>query len=94
MTPFTALLAILALFTVGVFLVARVEGLAFLAPKRTTALNGSAGDFCRNSCRTKDGHCPLTGSEAQALNCPLWKFVEADISTMAYGSPFPAGTTG
>jgi hypothetical protein len=92
MTPFTALLAIIVLFTIGVMFVAWVEGLAFLAPKRTTALNGSAGDFCRNSCRSKDGRCPLTGTEAQALNCPLWKFVEDDVPTVAYGSPFPAAT--
>jgi drug/metabolite transporter (DMT)-like permease len=39
MTPFTALLAIIVLFTIGVMFVAWVEGLAFLAPKRTTALN-------------------------------------------------------
>jgi hypothetical protein len=93
MTPFTALLAILALFILGVTIVAWTEGLAFLAPKRTGALNGCAGDFCRGTCRTPDGRCPLSGTEAQALNCPLWKFIEADVPTVAYGSPFPVSRT-
>lgn len=88
MTPLTALLAIIALFVLGVTLIARVEGLAFLAPRSTTRLSGSAGEFCRAGCRTSEGNCPLTGSPMRALQCPLWKFIEADVPTRIEGSPF------
>lgn len=88
MTPLAALLAITALFTLGVVLIARIEGLAFLAPRSTARLTSPAREFCHGSCRTAEGHCPLTGSATQALSCPLWKFIEADAPTTLYGSPF------
>lgn len=90
MTPLLAVAAILALFVGGLALVARVDKLAFLAPKSSAALSGPVGEFCRDSCRTAQGVCPLSGSAAPALNCPLWKFVETDVSTTMYGSPFAA----
>jgi len=92
MTPLLAVVAILALFIGGVALVARVEGLGFLAPRSTAALRAPVDEFCRRSCRTPQGVCPLSGSAAPALNCPLWKFVETDVPTMLYGSPFTAPT--
>lgn len=85
---FGTLLAITALFGVLAFIVARVDGLAFLAPKRSGGLRNSAADYCTHGCRLVDGRCPLTGSREHALNCPLWKFVEADVPTSQYGSPF------
>ena len=85
---FGTLLAIAALFGVLAFIIARVDGLAFLAPKRTGGLTNSAADYCTHGCRLVDGRCPLTGSPERALNCPLWKFIEADVPTSLYGSPF------
>ena len=85
---FGTLLAIVALFGVLSFIIARVDGLAFLAPKRTGGLTNSAADYCTHGCRLVDGRCPLTGSPESALNCPLWKFIEADVPTRQYGSPF------
>jgi hypothetical protein len=90
MTPLLAVVAILALFVGGVALVARVDGLAFLAPKSSAVLRGPVGEFCRGSCRTAQGVCPLSGSASPALNCPLWKFVETDVPTVLHGSPFAA----
>ena len=82
------LLAIAALFGALSFIIARVDGLTFLAPKRTGGLTNSAVDYCTHGCRLVDGRCPLTGSPERALNCPLWKFIEADVPTSLYGSPF------
>jgi hypothetical protein len=93
MTPLAALLAIIAVFVIGMAFIALSEGLAFLAPKSTTGLNRSAAHFCHDCCRTSDGRCPLSNSEDQALNCPLWKFIDADLPTVTYGSPFPATST-
>jgi hypothetical protein len=84
----TTLLAMLALFAVLAFVIAQVDGLAFLAPKRTGGLTNAAAEYCQRGCRSFDGRCPLTGSSEGALNCPLWKFIEADVPTSVYGSPF------
>lgn len=81
-------LAILGLVLVFGFILLRVERLALFAPKRTLGIATSAEAFCQDGCRLVDGRCPLTGSAEQALNCPLWKFVEADLPTVLYGSPF------
>jgi hypothetical protein len=93
MTPLAALLAMIALFTFGIVLIAKIEGLAFLAPGSTARLAGPAREFCHGACRTSEGNCPLTGSATQALQCPLWKFIEADARTTLYGSPFAERTT-
>jgi hypothetical protein len=82
------LLAILGLALVFGFIVLRKERLTLFGPKSTAGISASASHFCTNNCRLVDGRCPLTGSEQQALNCPLWKFVEADLPTTVYGSPF------
>ncbi len=84
----TSLLALLALFSVFAFILLKVEGLALFAPKSTGGITNSAAAFCADGCRLVDGRCPLTGSHERALNCPLWKFVEADLPTSLYGSPF------
>jgi len=89
MEPLTALLAILAVFLVLATLMARSEGLAFLAPKSTRGIRTSAASFCSDQCR-RDGLCPLTGTSEQAAACPLWGFVRADVPTAVYGSPFEA----
>lgn len=82
------LLAILALFAVLAFVVARVDGLTFLGPSRTAALAGAAGGYCEKGCRLADGTCPLTSTHQRADHCPLWKFVAADGPTEVTGSPF------
>ncbi len=82
------LLALLALFVVFGFIISRVEGLTPFAPKSTKRIAGSAEAYCANDCRIVDGRCPLTGSRERALNCPLWKFVDADVPTSLYGNPF------
>ena len=88
MTPFVAAVAISVLFLAGVTFIALSEGLTFLGPKATMGLNGSAMHFCRTGCRTGSGDCPLTQSGVEAAECPLWKFINADLPTVRYGSPF------
>jgi len=85
---FWTLLAIVALFGGLAFVIAKVDGLAFLAPKSSRGVTASAGAYCAEGCKHADGRCPLTGTPERALNCPLWKFVEADVPTSSYGSPF------
>ena len=85
---FGTLLAISALFAVLAVVIAKVDGLTFLAPKSARGITDAAAGWCSADCRLVDGRCPLTGSAQRALNCPLWKFVEADVSTMSYGNPF------
>jgi hypothetical protein len=82
------LLAILALALVFGYIVLRIEKLTLFGPKSTAGITPSADAFCTNHCRLVDGRCPLSGSQARALNCALWKFVEADVATIEYGSPF------
>ena len=84
----TTLLLLLALFGVFAFILLKVEGLALFAPKSTGGVANSAAAYCADQCRLTDGRCPMTGSRERALNCPLWKFVEADLPTMLYGNPF------
>jgi hypothetical protein len=84
----TTLLALIALFVVFAFILLKVEGLALFAPKSTAGVANSAAAYCADQCRLTDGRCPMTGSRERALNCPLWKFVEADVPTVLYGSPF------
>jgi hypothetical protein len=84
----TTLLALLALFGIFAFILLKVEGLALFAPKSTGGIANSAATFCADQCRLTDGRCPMTGSHERALNCPLWKFVDADVPTSVYGSPF------
>jgi hypothetical protein len=85
---FGTLLSIVALSSVLAFIIARVEGLAFRAPKRTGGLTNPAADYCMHGCRVVDGRCPLTGSAEGALNCPLWKFIAANVPTIQHGSSF------
>jgi len=82
------LLALLALFAVFAFILLKVERLALFAPKGTGGIANSAAAFCADQCRLTDGRCPMTGSHERALNCALWKFVEADVPTTLYGNPF------
>ena len=88
MLPLEAVLIILAITVALGFVIARVEGLGFFLPKTTSRMNRSAQSFCSERCRTAEGQCPLTHSSEAAADCPLWKYVEADVPTVAYGSPF------
>ena len=87
MTPLLAVIGILTVFIVLATLVARVDGLAFLAPRSTRALRVSAQSFCSERCR-EAGQCPLTKSADAAADCPLFKYIGADVPTTTYGSPF------
>lgn len=69
------------------FVIARVENLAFFAPKSTKGMRASAECFCEERCRV-NGQCPVTRTEQQWAKCPLWGFVAADVPTTIYGSPF------
>ena len=86
---FGTLLAITALFGVLAFVIAKVDGLTFLAPKSTEGIRASAATFCAEGCRLSDGRCPLSGTAERALGCPLFKFIDADVPTSLYGNPFP-----
>ena len=83
--PPLAVLAILGIFLTLAFLMSRLEGLTFLAPKSTKRIRGAAQAFCLDQCRTAKGDCPL-GVEAEA--CPMWRFVSADLPTDLRVDPF------
>ncbi|NNG17079.1 MAG: hypothetical protein HKM89_11425 [Gemmatimonadales bacterium] len=87
---FYALLAIVAIVAIGAFVISRVEGLTFFAPKSSKRLTSSVEGFCVGDCRTADGSCPL---HVERDDCPLWRFVEADVSTHPFGSPFATRQT-
>lgn len=91
MSPFAAsLLGVLGLSGAFGLLVAKVEKLGWFVPRTTGGINASARAFCTDRCRTADGRCPLTHSAEAATDCPLWKYVGADVPVAVYGSPFPA----
>ncbi len=83
--PPLAVLAILGIFLTLAFLISRLEGLTFLAPKSTRRITGAAQAFCLDQCRTAEGDCPH-GMEAEA--CPMWRFVNADLPTDLRVDPF------
>jgi hypothetical protein len=85
---FGTLLAIAALFAVLASVIAKVDGLAFLAPDTTKGITGSTAMYCAEACRLADGRCSLSGTVERAANCPLWKYVEANVPMTLYGSPF------
>lgn len=78
----TVLLIIFGIFVALTALFARFDGLAWLAPKRTARMSGSAQHFCDHHCKNADGSCPLVDVHLKREDCPLWRFVEADLSTM------------
>lgn len=86
----STLVPLLALVVIFAFVVSRIDGLALFAPKSTKGIAGSATAFCTGRCRMAEGRCPLTGSSERAQNCPLWRFVDEDVPTSLYGSPFEA----
>lgn len=84
----STLFVLLIVFVVFGFVFLRTDGLALFAPKSTKYMSASAESFCTKGCRWEDGRCPLSGSTERPVNCPLWRFVEADVPTALYGSPF------
>ncbi len=91
MQPLTLLATILVILALSVGLtvvITRFDGLAFLAPKSTKRIAGSAQIFCVNQCRASDGTCPLEQFGMQREDCALWTFVDADVRTVDYGNPF------
>lgn len=87
MTPLAAVLGIVGVFLFLVWLIARVDGLAFMAPGTTGGLKTSASAFCVKECRV-DGRCPITGRTERDESCPLWRYVKAELPTQPHGSPF------
>jgi hypothetical protein len=85
---FEAFLVILAVAIVFGGILMWQEGLTLFAPRRAGKLATVVQDFCENRCQSTDGRCPLTGEVGRPLFCPLWKFVDDDHPTMAYGNPF------
>lgn len=91
MSPFAAsLVGVLGLTGAFGLLVAKVEKLGFLQPRTTRGISASAQDFCTDRCRTAEGQCPLTHSAVAASDCPLWKYISADVPVAVHGSPFTA----
>ncbi len=84
MPPYTVL-AILAIFVIIAYFASRVEGLTFLAPKSTKRIKGAAQRFCLDHCQKADGQCPLV---MRTEDCPLWRFVDADLRTDQRIDPF------
>jgi hypothetical protein len=82
------IIPIAALFVGLTYLLLKADGLALFAPKRTRRMNRAAEGFCTDRCRTPDGRCPLLEVSEQREACPLWRFINADVSTIEYGSPF------
>ena len=85
-----ALLAIVAIVAIGSFVISRIEGLTLFAPKSSKRLTASVEGFCVGDCRTLDGSCPL---HIEREDCPLWRFVRADVPTQSFGSPFATPPT-
>jgi len=91
MQPVTLLATVLVILTVSfvlTFVISRMDGLAFLAPKSTKRIAHSAHLFCVDHCRAPDGTCPLERVGKQREDCALWTFVGADVPTVAHGNPF------
>jgi hypothetical protein len=91
MEPLAAVLAIVAIFLLLAMMFARFDGLAFLAPSSTRGIRLSATRFCTDQCR-RQGICPMTGTVDRAVNCPLFRYVRADVPTAVHGSPFEQRT--
>ena len=77
MTPFGVV--------VTVVLVAAAAVAAFWAGRRharrrTGHLAGAAQAFCLEHCRLPDSRCPLLRADMRREDCPLWRFVTADLS--------------
>lgn len=87
-TLLAAVLAIIAVFLLLTFVISQIEGLAFLAPRSSKHIVSSAGTFCVEQCQDSSGQCPLTELGRGREACPLWQFVEADLPSVIYGSPF------
>jgi len=88
-SPFPLPIIPLAILFAGLtYLLLKVDGLALFAPKKTRRITGAAQGFCTDRCRTRDGHCPLLEVGERRDVCPLWRFVDADLPTIEYGSPF------
>jgi hypothetical protein len=47
--------------------------------RRTGQLAGAAQKFCLENCRLPDERCPLLRSDMRREDCPLWRFVTANL---------------
>lgn len=82
------ILPLAGLFVGLTYLLLKADGLALFAPRRTRRMAQAARSYCTDRCRTADGRCPLAEVGDRPEACPLWKFVDADLPTIEYGSPF------
>lgn len=49
------------------------------ARRRTRALAGAAQEFCLQHCRLPDDRCPLLRADMRREDCPLWRFITANL---------------
>ena len=87
MEPLATVLGIAGLFVLLAVVIARVEHRSFLAPSTSSGVKASVAHFCTSQCRV-EGSCPVTRTTEQWSECPLWKYVAADVPTEIHGSPF------
>jgi hypothetical protein len=78
MTPFGVV--------VTIALVVAAAAVAFWAGARharrhSRHLAGAAQEFCLRHCRLPDERCPLLRSDMRREDCPLWRFVTANMPT-------------
>ncbi len=76
-----ALIAVVLIAVVLALVAIGTEGLALFGPRSTRHVAGPAQDFCLHDCRLADGRCPLQAGGLRREDCPLWRFVEADLPT-------------
>ncbi len=87
MAPLAAALVIVGIFLLLMWFLAETDHLAFLGPRSTRGIGASASYFCTDDCRV-EGRCPMTGGTTRNRECPLWKYVDADVPIEPHGSPF------
>ncbi|UCF41113.1 MAG: hypothetical protein JSW43_01910 [Gemmatimonadota bacterium] len=75
----------LGVVTTGVFVAAAAAAGYWVgtrhARRRTAALAGAAQEFCLRNCRLPDARCPLLRFDMRREDCPLWRFVTANLQT-------------
>lgn len=88
MAPVGAVLAIVGIVAGMAVLFCYADGLKLFAPKSTDRMAGAAQHFCHEKCRWADGNCPLVEVRLETAECPLWRFVQARLSTDLRVDPF------
>ena len=76
-----AIMAVVVIAVILALVAILTEGLTLFAPRSTRHVTGAAQRFCLDDCRLPDGRCPLMDSGLRREDCPLWRFVDADLPT-------------